>query len=368
MNNTNFWIPKTGEELERLAGVLSENPRSAKELIRCHAWFGHFFDGHLGKVQANTSIIQGKPALMSDALVGICYQSGLVRRLSVVESTDKQCTVEAERNDEPPGEVHRFTFTWQMAQQMGLIKAVWNKQAANMLLKRCRSFICRQVFPEAVSGLYTIDEIADFASLPEKEIEALQARSIGFDDYNSKNASSAKPEPAPPVEQKKSELIDLDADTTRVHRSFDREELFFEHCDELSISADQVFTKINADKFDTAKATPAERQKYFYNNIALDIIRRGTFLIEDWQSLTSEHKAPFHKGLSSQYPVLSEIPLSWYEHRLSLPAFAETLILTLDVPETEYQSVRRAFQNYPSDDWRLFDYVSALVVEETVED
>ena len=67
MNTHDFWIPTTGEELETLANVLATSTREANDLVKSHAWFGHFFGGHLGKVQANVSVISGKPCLLSDA-------------------------------------------------------------------------------------------------------------------------------------------------------------------------------------------------------------------------------------------------------------------------------------------------------------
>ena len=372
---SNFWIPKTGEELQNLASILTNNDRERLELMRCHAWFGHFFDGHLGKVQANTSVIQGKPALLSDTLVGICYQYGLVRRLSVVESTATHCTVEAERNDEPVGEVHRFTFTWEMARRMNLVRANWNKQPANMLKKRARAFIVREVFPEAVSGLYTIDEMADHSNLSENEIDQLQARSTGFDDYRPNNsrppmnrAPSAPPQPA----QKKTELTevnDLDADLSREYRKLNSENDFFEVTAELGIDKEEVIDKCKAMKFDLTNASANDRSEFLYSCIVHDVIRQSTFIPHDWQSMSADHKVHFHLGFSTQYPILNEVPIDWYQSRVNMPAFAEMLQLTNELTPAHYDQVLRAMQSYPANDWRLFDYVECILdVLDPVED
>ena len=362
-NSSNFWIPTTGEELQRLAEVLCDNQRAANELIKCHAWYGHFFDGHLGKVQANTSIKQGKPALLSDALVGICYQYGLVRSLTVTESTNDRCTVVAQRNDEPADKSHTFTFTWQMAEQMGLVKGNWRKQPANMLKKRARSFICREVFPEAISGLYTIDEMADYSQLPENEIEALQARSIGFDDYTKTNSRPHEPQPVPPVE-KKSEFVDLDADITRVYRQFNSEESFYYHCDELRIDHESIRSKAHSAGFNIAAASPDERSSFFYDHIIHKVIRLNLMTTKPYPKLNDEHRKSLMEGIIQEYPVLNEIPFNWLDKRILIPCFSETLQLTKQVIDNDYTRIRKAFRSYEPNDWRLFDYVTGLVESE----
>lgn len=359
-NSTNFWIPTTGEELQRLAEVLCDNQRAANELIKCHAWYGHFFDGHLGKVQANTSIIQGKPALLSDALVGICYQYGLVRSLTVTESTNERCTVVAQRNDEPADKRHTFTFTWQMAEQMGLVKGNWRKMPANMLKKRARSFICREVFPEAISGLYTIDEMADYSQLPETEIEELQARSIGFDDYSKTNSRPPEPQPMPPA-QKKTEWIDIDADLSRVYREFDSEESFYMHCDELRIDLESVRSKAHSEQFNIASASPDERSRFFYDHIIHKVIRLNLMTSKHYTELEDEHRKSLMRGIIAEYPVLNDAPFEWIDKRLFIPAFAEALNVTKDAIDKDFSSIRKAFQSYEPNDWRLLDYITGLV-------
>lgn len=360
---SNFWIPKTGEELQNLASILTNNQKDQLDLMRCHAWFGHFFDGHLGKVQANTSIIQGKPALLSDTLVGICYQYGLVRRLSVVESTPEKCTVEAERNDEPAGEVHRFTFTWEMAQRMNLVRANWHKQPANMLKKRARSFIVREVFPEAVSGLYTIDEMADHSNLPEHEIDQLQARSTGFDDYRPNNSKPPMNQPAiePPQKKNNFESNDLDADLSREYRNVKNVISFNRVIDDLQISRDEVEDKRISMKFDLENASETDRLEFLYSCVFHDVVRQSTFIPKNWQSMSEEHKAHFHLAFVEQYPILKDVPIRFYEHRVNCPAFAETLLLSNELTPANYDQVIKAMKTYDPNDWRLLDYVEAIV-------
>ena len=360
----NFWIPKTGEELQSLASILTNNQKDCLDLMRCHAWFGHFFDGHLGKVQANTSIIQGKPALLSDTLVGICYQYGLVRRLSIVESTPEKCTVEAERNDEPAGEVHRFTFTMEMAKQMNLVRANWHKQPANMLKKRARSFIVREVFPEAVSGLYTIDEMADHSNLPEHEIDKLQARSTGFDDYRPNDSRPPMNQPPQAEPQKKKlgyESNDLDADFSREYRNLNTVESFYQTIDELGISQDEAQAKCKAMKFNLEQAYPEHRKDFLYSCLMHDVIRKSLFIPHNWQDLDESHKDHFHEAFVEQYPILKNVPIRWYELNVNISAFVETLRLTNYLTPAYYDQVINAMKDYSPYDWRLFDYVETIV-------
>lgn len=357
MNTQSFWIPTTGEDLETLANILTNNTRDAHDLIKAHAWFGHHFGGHLGKVQANVSVIQGKPALLSDALVGICYAKGLVRRFQVMSSDEYSCTVEAERNDEPEGVIHSFTFTADMARQMGIFKASWNKQTANMVMKRARSFIVRQVFPEAVSGLYTVDEMADHSNLSEREVEELTARSFGYDGELNR---SARPNPIPPVEPTPppKPVPATEPDTTgEPMYTFETVEDFFKACDDREINREEVMTKLKSLKVDLKAMTADDRENLYYSTIRHNVIRRSGFLPIDWQTVNVDHLETLAGGLSHQYPILKQIPISWYKYRLSAPAFVETIAIAIDADEDR---VKEALKQYEPNDWLLYDYVDGL--------
>ena len=366
MNNlNNFWIPKTGEELERLASILTTNQKDAKDLIFAHAYFGHFFEGHLGKVAANTSTINGKPALLSDALVGICYQSGLVRRFQVVESNDQRCIVEAERNDQPEGVIHRHIFTMEKANQMNLIKPNWRKQPANMLMKRARAFLCREAFPEAVSGLYTIDEIADFSNLSDQEHEKLVARSLGYEEDLSSNSSSKSnynPAPAYSSEElkKKGQAINRELVSRRANYQFETETEFFEICESLRIDRTEINSQLKRHEFNVEKASPKQRERFFYSVILHDVTRKSLSLPVDWHNISDEHKEHVHQGFATQYPILTDIPISWYENRIVQPPFAEAISLSNDLSDFDKEKLIKAIQNHEPDDWDLYDYAVSL--------
>lgn len=358
MNTSDFWIPTTGEELETLANVLTTSPREAQELIKCHAWFGHHFGGHLGKVQANVSVISGKPALLSDALVGICYSKGLVRRFQTMSSDEHHCTIEAERTDEPLGTIHRFTFTADMARQMGIFKASWNKQTQNMVKKRCRSWIVREVFADAVSGLYTVDEMADHSNLSDRDIEELTARSFGYDNELSR---SARPNPAPPVEPTPPPMpapapVNEETDDGMIY-TFNTVAEFYDACDSVDIARGEVDSKIKSLDLDLETLTPEEREELYYSTIRHSVIRRAQFLPIDWQSVSADRLNDLHGGFGHQYPILKEIPISWYKYRLSAPAFVETIAIAIDA---DAEKVKTALQKYDPNEWALYAYVDEL--------
>lgn len=358
MNSTNFWIPTTGEELQRLANVLTRNEKEAKDLIMCHAWFGHFFEGHLGKVQANTSSINGKPALLSDALVGICYKSGLVRRLEVVETNDRRCVVEAERNDQPETSVQSFIFTWEMAEQMNLIKPNWRRQPANMLVKRARAFICRQVFPEAVSGLYTIDEIADFSNLSDQEHERLVARSLGYEDGLNSTPNEA-PIPTAPA-QKKTDLINSQLVSQKALHQFETESEFYELCESQRIDRTEVNSQIKRHGVDIETMTAKQRESFFYAIIVHDVTRKSLSLPGNWQTVEGEHKEHVHLGFSTQYPILKNLSIDFYQYRIIQAPFAEAVRLSNELTDLDCEKLLKALKEYDPTDWELYEYASEL--------
>lgn len=365
MNTHDFWIPTSGEELETLANVLATSTREANDLIKSHAWFGHFFGGHLGKVQANVSVISGKPCLLSDALVGICYSKGLVRRFQVMSSDDTHCTVEAERTDEPEGVVHRFTFTIELARQMNLIKASWHKQTANMLKKRARSFIVREVFADAVSGLYTIDEIADYSNLSEPEIEQLTARSFGYDSDVNRSARPEpirppEPTPAPKPEPSPEPEPEPITDAESGIYDFKTEESFWQAVDSNDIERDEIQKAFNKYRVDWISMTSIEREKFFYAVCIHNCIRLGDQLPIDWQNADDSLLASLHGAFAMTYPILKNIPIEWYKYRIVEPAFVESLRLTHDLSDHDIERVKEAIQQYDPRDWRLFDYVREL--------
>ena len=167
----------------------------AQEMVRSYAQFGKHFNYDLGLMMGQVSVIrtrsEGKPTLNADAVAGICRRSGLMRMCRIVEWTTELCSFEMARDDEE--ETHIYTFTYEMAAAQGLTRNQnWDKMRLQMLRARALTMGCRALFPDAVSGIYSTDEIADNTPMSDRERALLIADSMG------EKISTAPPaEPAP---------------------------------------------------------------------------------------------------------------------------------------------------------------------------
>lgn len=104
------------------------------------------------------NIIQGKPTMAAQLMLGLCYKTGQVEDCKIVEEKGK-CSVTLKRRGQTP-----FTAVFSMEDAKGLqltVKDNYIKQPATMYRWRALSQACRIVFPDAISGLYTPEEIAE---------------------------------------------------------------------------------------------------------------------------------------------------------------------------------------------------------------
>lgn len=78
----------------------------------------------------------------------------------IVEQSASRCVIEGRRAGQD--EWQRFSFTMQEARDAGLDKKDnWRKWAADMLLARATARMCKAMFPDAVHGMSTAEEIQD---------------------------------------------------------------------------------------------------------------------------------------------------------------------------------------------------------------
>lgn len=186
------FIPTTIDQLWEFAMMLNNGQNDkAHEMVLCYAQFGGHFNHDLGLMMGQVSVIRGKPTLNADAVAGICRRSSLMRMCRIVEWTTELCSFEMARHDEE--ETHIYTFTYKMAAAQGLTRNQnWDKMRLQMLRARALTMGCRALFPDAVSGIYSTDEIADNTPMSDRERALLIADSIG------EKISTAPPaEPAP---------------------------------------------------------------------------------------------------------------------------------------------------------------------------
>ncbi len=105
-------------------------------------------------------VIQGRPTMAADLIVGLVLSSPRCQFFKVVESTDMHAVYKTHRSDDPDPDPTVHEFNIEMAKKMGLTgKDNWRKQPATMLRHRCATALARMVYPDVVGGLYDPEEI-----------------------------------------------------------------------------------------------------------------------------------------------------------------------------------------------------------------
>jgi len=173
-----IYTPKSIDEAKELATLLTLKG-NARETLIAHATFGHHFNGNMAVTLANSFVLQGKPSLGADAMSGIVRASGLCRFMVVSDWSDTVCTMVFARTDEPEEIRHSFSFTLEMAKKQGLTGRNWQQMPRQMLRARVLTMGLRAVFPDAVSGIYSPDEIADNMNMSDEERLEISAQSLG---------------------------------------------------------------------------------------------------------------------------------------------------------------------------------------------
>lgn len=103
-------------------------------------------------------IIDGKPTLSADMMVGLVKRSKACRYFRLVESSAVQAVYETLREGEPAPT--RMVFTYKEAQAAGLTgRGPWKAYPAAMLRARCSAALARAVYPDVVGGVYDPDEL-----------------------------------------------------------------------------------------------------------------------------------------------------------------------------------------------------------------
>jgi hypothetical protein len=193
-----IFTPTNIQELQEMAMLLTgHNQRDAMNLIQVFAAFGDFFGGDLGRTWTQGYSLRGKPTLNADAMAGICRSSGLVRFIKTTRWDHLSCTMEVARTDEPADIVHSFTYTFDMAQAQGLTgNRNWRTMPMQMLRARCLTMALRAVFPDAVSGIYSADEIADNTNMSDDERTQITAQALGEEMSSQAPQAQRAPQPS----------------------------------------------------------------------------------------------------------------------------------------------------------------------------
>lgn len=118
----------------------------------------------LAPMQALNSIavINGRPGVWGDGLIGLCRQSPLcedIQESFVGEGDAMTAVCVAKRRGASPVTAR---FSVADAKKAGLwAKDIWAKYPARMLQNRARGFALRDAFPDLLRGLKTVEELRD---------------------------------------------------------------------------------------------------------------------------------------------------------------------------------------------------------------
>lgn len=158
--------PRTFEEAYRFANLMASSDLVPKEFrnnpanVLLAVQLGH--EVGLNPMQALQSIavINGRPSMWGDAVLGLVHASGLLEVIN--ESVDGDvgtCTVKR-KGHEPLTR----SFTMEEAKRAGLIErgTVWKSYPKRMLQMRARGFALRDAFPDVLKGLQVREEVEDF--------------------------------------------------------------------------------------------------------------------------------------------------------------------------------------------------------------
>lgn len=105
-------------------------------------------------------IVQGKPILSADTMVGLVLSSGLCEYFVQIEATSASVTFETKRKGSPHAQ--RCTWTMDDAKRAGVhTKDNWRMYPRAMLSARARAELARSVYPDVLAGVYVPEEHVD---------------------------------------------------------------------------------------------------------------------------------------------------------------------------------------------------------------
>ena len=191
-----IYTPRNLSEAKEIASLISNKPQ---DCLRLHAAFGSHFGGDMAVTQANCYMLSGKPSLNADAMAGVVRRSGLCRFMLISSWDTDHCTYQCARHDEPESIIHTFTYTIEMAKAQGLTRnRNWSQMPMQMLRARALTMALRAVYPDAVSGMYSPDELADNMNMSDSERAKISAESLG--EELREPTAQPRPVSAPPAQ------------------------------------------------------------------------------------------------------------------------------------------------------------------------
>lgn len=139
-------------------------------------------------------VVEGRPTMAADLLVGLVKKHPACRYFRLVESTDERAEYETLREGEP--EPTRIVWTIQQATKASLTgRANWKAHPAAMLRARASAALARAVYPDVALGIYDEDEAMDFIEIS-KGVQ-VEVNTKAPEPPKATRAPKAKPAPEP---------------------------------------------------------------------------------------------------------------------------------------------------------------------------
>jgi len=176
-NQPNFDLrPKTLQEAMQLADLMAKSEFVPKDYygkaanIILAVQMG--LEVGLSPMQAiqNIAVINGRPCLWGDALLGLVQVSPAYEWIDENESSDTKGVCVVKRRGHP---AHRAEFSLEDAKRAGLLgkQGPWQQHTARMLKLRARGFALRDTFADALKGLNVAEEAMGIQPLPSATVE-----------------------------------------------------------------------------------------------------------------------------------------------------------------------------------------------------
>lgn len=141
-------------------------------------------------------VVKGKPSLSAEAMRGLVLAAG--HDITIRETNSTRCILAGRRRGSD--EWTEIGFTMDDAKRAGLQGGNWSKYPTEMLMARATTRLCRAIFPDAIAGLRSIEEMEDIDRAP-TETKATKPRRRAIQRTKQPEQqpveSAATPEPAP---------------------------------------------------------------------------------------------------------------------------------------------------------------------------
>ena len=369
-----IYIPSNLDQANEIATLLDD--RSPADLLKCHAAFGAHFGGDMGLVSTQAYCLRGKPSLNADAMAGICRRSGLVRYMRIDSWSIEHCTMHFCRTDEPAEVIHEFTYTMEMANAQGLTRnRNWQQMPLQMLRSRVLTMGLRAVYPDAVSGIYSADEIADSTDMSDDERARISADSLG-EEINVSRAPTPKraprqsrpPQPvaapkggtpstftAPPSQPPQPVEPPQEEKSYEPLYEFNSEEGFWSIVDEHNISMEEVNSVAKRFGEDPSLMSGEELEAFFYKYVIHRTVRQSWSWVERWWEDEREGFVDsMHESIKLEYPILESAPPSFYGPKMHEPAFVEAVRQACSMDIRFNSECQRALRYMKADDWSVY--------------